>query len=103
MSSASTIADVVDAFNRHGKFAARAVEQDLAIEIRHVDTGELATTLWLPESESFEPEWVWLVFGGVMSLKRSVKSGRGRHRRRITPAEVVASVAESVLKMAAAR
>lgn len=103
MSSASTIADVVDAFNRHGKFTARAIEQDLAVEIRHVDTGELATTLWLPESDSFEPEWVWLVFGGVRTLKRTVKAGRGKTRRRVTPAEVVAAVADSVLELAVTR
>lgn len=44
-----------NAFNRQGSWTARPVEHNLAVEIRHADTGHLATTVWLPE----DGEWTW--------------------------------------------
>jgi hypothetical protein len=45
-----------DAFNQHGSFTARLVEHEMAVEIRHVDTGEHLTTLWAP---SHLECWTW--------------------------------------------
>lgn len=39
---------VVDAFNRHGSFTARATEDGLAVELRDVDQGEHLAVVWLP-------------------------------------------------------
>lgn len=48
---------IADAFNRHGRFTARVVENNLAVEIRYLDTGRYGTQLWLPDSLE---GWVWL-------------------------------------------
>lgn len=45
-----------DAFNQHGKFTARLVENDMAVEIRYADSGELLTTLWAPADLE---RWTW--------------------------------------------
>lgn len=46
-----------DAFNQHGKFTARLVEHDMAVEIRYADTGEHLTTLWAPAGD--HERWTW--------------------------------------------
>jgi hypothetical protein len=57
MSGFSKITLAVDAFNRHGRLTARAVENDLAVEIRDVDTGQRLTTVWAPTDSSHY--WFW--------------------------------------------
>lgn len=54
-----------DAFNRHGKFTARPIEQNLAVEVRYADTGDVAATVWLPEipggnNPTASDQWMWL-------------------------------------------
>lgn len=59
----STLAQrVADAFNQHGKFTARPIENGRAVEVRHVDTGLLGTTLWLPDDVA---EWMWFPLDGM--------------------------------------
>lgn len=68
------IAAVVDAFNRHGSFTARASEDVFhceVVEVRHVDTGELAATVWCPVPDTIFHGWRWLIEppnGGVRKL-----------------------------------
>ena len=62
MTASILAATVTDAFNRHGKFTAREVESHLAIEIRHADSGELATQLWIPDGYD---GWMWQPPGRV--------------------------------------
>lgn len=57
-----------NAFNRHGSFTARPVENNLAVEIRHADTGDLATTLWLPD----DGEWTWTNRSELLDLPASI-------------------------------
>lgn len=45
-----------DALNQHGKFTARLVEHEMAVEIRYADSGELLTTLWEPGDDE---KWTW--------------------------------------------
>jgi hypothetical protein len=57
----ATAAATAAAFNRNGKWAARPVEHHLAVELRHVDTGEVATTVWLPAEDTVRPySWAWV-------------------------------------------
>jgi hypothetical protein len=80
------IVTVVDAFNRHGSFTARAVEHSLAVELRHVDTGAYAAVVWLPAGG----EWAW----------HTRPTGSDTHRllpKATTVEEVVRAVATSVL------
>lgn len=54
----STLAkQACDAFNQHGSFTARLAENDLAVEIRAVDTGDHLTTLWAPADDN--ERWTW--------------------------------------------
>ncbi|HEY9354212.1 MAG TPA: hypothetical protein VIP28_13210 [Nocardioides sp.] len=55
MSGFSVAKQAADAFNRHGSLTARLVENGLAVEIRHADTGEHLTTLWAPDIDG----WTW--------------------------------------------
>jgi hypothetical protein len=57
-----------NAFNKQGSWTARPVENNLAVEIRHVDTGTLATTVWLPE----DGEWTWTNRSELHELPASV-------------------------------
>jgi hypothetical protein len=67
-----------DAFNRLGKFTARTVENNCAIEVRYADTGEVAATVWLPEPTSENPigsdQWMWLGGQPGMGIRRLPKS-----------------------------
>lgn len=54
----TTAARAAEAFNRDGKWTARAVEHNLAVEVRHVDSGDLAATVWLPADDTGEV-WAW--------------------------------------------
>lgn len=85
----STLAQrVADAFNQHGKFTARAVENNLAVEVRHVDGGELATLLWLPDSDA---DWLWFpIRGGAVREPREMSKAAGVD-------EIVRAVATSLL------
>lgn len=83
---------VADAFNHHGSFAARATESNLAVEVRHLDTGELATLLWLPETDT-ATGWLWfpvLAAGLVTHEPRELSKTAGVD-------EVTRAVATSVL------
>ncbi|HET6291733.1 MAG TPA: hypothetical protein VFG33_00110 [Kribbella sp.] len=51
----TTAGRVAAAFNRHGSWTARVTEHDMAVELRHVDSGDFATTVWLPENGL----WIW--------------------------------------------
>lgn len=58
MSGYSLAQQATDAFNQHGSFTARLVEElGLAIEIRLADTGVLLTTLRVPDND-YQP-WAW--------------------------------------------
>ncbi|WP_020385949.1 hypothetical protein [Kribbella catacumbae] len=56
MSGFSVAKLAADAVNRHGKLTGRLVENGLAVEIRHADTGEHLTTLWAPNELG---QWAW--------------------------------------------
>lgn len=56
MTKSTLVERVTDAFNRHSKFTARAVDAYLAVEIRYLDTGIIATMLWLPDGLN---GWIW--------------------------------------------
>jgi hypothetical protein len=56
-----------DAFNQHGKFTARLVEHEMAVEIRAVDSGELLTTLWAPADTEY---WSWRPTPNAMVLRK---------------------------------
>lgn len=71
MSGYSLAQQATDAFNQHGSFTARLVENDLAIEIRAVDGGELLTTLWQPTAD--DEGWAWIPPGSY--AYRNVDSG----------------------------
>lgn len=77
---------VADAFNQHGKFTARTVQANLAIEIRHVDTGAVASEVWTPDEA--DGHWWWELDQG--SVLRSLPGGT-------TIDELVRAVATSVL------
>lgn len=83
-------AQVADAFNRHGSFAARIVENELAVEVRYVDTGAVAATVWLPETSSTGNDgWIWLA---------GWPGGGFRYLPKTTPTDVlVPAVATHVL------
>lgn len=53
----TTAGRVAAAFNRQGSWTARPVEHDMAVEIRNVDDGSYASTVWLPESGV--AHWAW--------------------------------------------
>ena len=88
MTANTLAATVTDAFNRHGKFTAREVENHLAIEIRHADSGELATQLWIPDG--FDG-WMWQPAGCV-----GLSTAREMPRSAVIE-DLVRSVATSVL------
>lgn len=80
---------VADAFNHHGKFTARVTENNLAVEIRHADTGVVATVLYLPDDVA---DWMWFpVIGSAVAMHaREMRGSAGVD-------EVVRAVATSVL------
>lgn len=52
---------VTDAFNRFGPFTARTIEDNgPAIEIRYLDSGDRAATVWPPVKVGREVKWMWL-------------------------------------------
>lgn len=61
-----------DAFNQHGKFTARLVEHDQAVEIRAVDSGEILTTLWAPADDE---KWSWHARHTGAETARTLDSG----------------------------
>lgn len=75
---------VVDAFNRHGAFTARATDDGLAVELRGVDQGEYLAVVWLPGRGN----WGW-----HRSPLRGYRSLPGD----TTLEEVVRAVATSIL------
>jgi hypothetical protein len=64
----TTAKQAANAFNRHGAWAARPVENNLAVQVRHCDTGVLATTVWLPE----DGEWTWTNHSGLLELPADI-------------------------------
>ena len=91
--SSTLAADLAaDAFNRHGSFTARSVENGLAVELRAVDTGAHLTTVWVPGDGL---GWTWPPTPNSERL-RSLPKGA-------TLDELVRAVAVSVLDEAATR
>lgn len=91
---------VVDAFNRHGSFTARVIEHGLAVEIRHIDSGERAATLWLPDDIE---GWLWFT-GADVTLAGHAGSTWHEPRnlpRRTGVDDVIAAVAASIRMVAA--
>lgn len=84
MSGTSVPGKVAEGFNRHGSFAARVVENGLAVEVRHIDTGMTAALLWIPDDCS----WVWTI--GRSHTPRTLDE-------RASIDQVVQAVATSVL------
>lgn len=72
--STPTSVQVADAFNRHGSFTARVLDDALgrpAVEVRYVDTGDIAATVWGPAVSDSRPKWHWLAGqpgGGIRRL-----------------------------------
>lgn len=96
MSNPNSLAQrVADAFNHHGKFTAGTSEHDLAINVRHVDTGYLATTVWIPNNVS---GWLWF----PIHDHRVADEPRELDRRTAIE-EIVRAVATSVLDEGPAR
>lgn len=58
MTANSLAQRVADGFNQHGKFTARVVENDLAVEVRYVDDGVPATKVWTPAADG-RGRWMW--------------------------------------------
>lgn len=86
MTTPSLASLTADAFNRHGKFTARAAGS-LAVELRYIDTGDIAATVWTPENEA--DRWIWLIGRPGAGLRYMPKN---------TPLDVlVPAVATSVL------
>jgi hypothetical protein len=82
-----------DAFNRHGAFTARVIEDIFhrdAVEVRHLDTGEIAATVWAPTPNTVFDQWRWLLGGGRPNRSRNLPSAAGID-------ELVRAVATSVL------
>jgi hypothetical protein len=79
------IEQVVDAFNRHGSFTARATDDTLAVELRAVDTGEYLGIVWMPGNRG---NWGW--------NRSEVKKYRSLPRATMVE-EVVRAVATSLL------
>lgn len=87
MSGFSHAQRAAKAFNQHGSFTARVVEHGMAIELRHVDSGEHLTTLWAPGEDG--DEWAWPL---------PPNGYKHRFQPRETPVdELVRAVATSVL------
>lgn len=81
---------VADAFNRHGKFTARLIPDTFdaeAVEVRYVDTGDIAATVW-PAVDG-RPEWRWLGGQPGMGVRRLPEA--------TTVPELVRAVATHVL------
>ncbi len=83
-----------EAFNRPGAFTARVIEDIFhreAVEIRHLDTGDLAATVWAPTPNTVFDQWRWLLaHGGAGPRIRNLTSAAGVD-------ELVRAVAVSVL------
>lgn len=67
MTAPTLASKTADAFNRHGKFTARVIENDLAVELRYIDTGNIAATVWTPFAG--EP-WMWSTDRAVRPTSR---------------------------------
>lgn len=78
---------VVDAFNRHGSFTARATDDGLAVELRAVDNGEYLGIVWLPGNRG---NWGWNQSTAISRKYRSLP-------RATTLEEIVRAVATSLL------
>lgn len=85
MTAGTLAARVAEAFNRHGRFTALTVENNLAVDVRHIDTGQLATRLWLPDEGT---EWMWSPMEASVPRELDPRAGID---------EVVRAVATSVL------
>jgi hypothetical protein len=82
---------VTDAFNRFGPFTARTIDSPHApaTEIRYLDTGKVAATVWPPVQVGREVKWMWL--GGQPGM------GTRYLPERATLDELVRAVATHVL------
>lgn len=92
MTAAILAEQATEAFNRHGAFTARPVENHLAVELRNVDTGAHLTTVWLPAAGD---HWIWPLTPDSTSY-RTVP-------QKATLEELVRAVAVSVLDEAVNR
>lgn len=86
MTANSLAQRVADAFNHHGKFTAHTVQANLAIEVRHVDDGSVASEVWTPDEA--DGHWWWELDQGA--VLRSLPGAT-------TVEELVRAVATSVL------
>lgn len=62
MTAHTVAAQVTDAFNRSGPFTARTIEDHAgpAVEVRYIDSGDIAATVWPPVKIGREVKWMWL-------------------------------------------
>lgn len=52
---------LADTFNRHGQFTARRLPfPDGSVEVRYVDSGDIAATVWPPQKIGRDVQWMWL-------------------------------------------
>lgn len=69
----TAVAQVLDAFNRHGSFTARMIPDVFgrpAVEVRFIDTGDIAATVWGPAISDHRPSWTWLAGQPGVGLRR---------------------------------
>lgn len=88
------VKQVAETFNRHGSFTARQLDDRVnarpSVEVRYIDTGDIAATIWPPNPDAKgNPGWMWLGGQPGMGIRFMLPSA--------TVEELVRAVATHVL------